>query len=118
VSPELVAVVDDDPRIRELLAAEVEDLGAEVLRCGDGRQLLHHPRLAQVQLVLLDWMMPGLDGAGTLGQLRAQDHPGRVVVITALCDPAVQAQALEAGATGTLLKTEALGALPQLLNPG
>jgi DNA-binding NarL/FixJ family response regulator len=71
-----------------------------------------------VQLVLLDWMMPGLDGAGTLGQLRAQDHPGRVVVITALCDPAVQAQALEAGATGTLLKTEALGALPQLLNPG
>jgi DNA-binding response OmpR family regulator len=118
VSPELVAVVDDDPRIRELLAAELEDLGAEVLRCGDGRQLLYHPRLAQVQLVLLDWMMPGLDGAGTLGQLRAQDHPGRVVVITALCDPAVQAQALEAGATGTLLKTEALGALPQLLNPG
>jgi hypothetical protein len=41
-----------------------------------------------------------------------------VVVITALCDPAVQAQALEAGATATLLKTEALGALPQLLNPG
>jgi DNA-binding response OmpR family regulator len=118
VSPELVAVVDDDPRIRELLAAELEDLGAEVLRCGDGRQLLYHPRLAQVQLVLLDWMMPGLDGAGTLRQLRAQGYPGRVVVVTALCDPAVQTQAREAGATSTLLKTEALAALPQLLNPG
>ncbi len=118
MSPELVAVVDDDPRIRELLAAELEDLGAEVLRCSDGRQLLHHPRLAEVQLVLLDWMMPGLDGAGTLRQLQAQGYPGRVVVITALCDPAVQAQALEADATATLLKTEALGALAQLLNPG
>ena len=118
MSPALVAVVDDDPRIRELLAAELEDLGAEVLRCSDGSALLQQPSLAQVQLVLLDWMMPGLDGAGTLQQLRAQGYPGRVVVVTALCDPAVQTQAQEAGATATLLKTEAMAALPQLLNPG
>jgi CheY-like chemotaxis protein len=117
VTPELVAVVDDDPRIRELLAVELEDLGAEVLRCGDGAELLQHPRLPHVLLVLLDWMMPGLDGAGTLQQLRAHGYPGRVVVVTALCDPAVQAQAQEGGATATLLKTEALAALPQLLNP-
>ena len=36
----LVAVVDDDQRIRELLAAELEDLGAQVLRCRAGEDLL------------------------------------------------------------------------------
>jgi DNA-binding response OmpR family regulator len=62
----LVAVVDDDPRIRALLASELEDLGAEVLRCREGSELLADARLDQVQLVLLDWVMPGLDGVGIL----------------------------------------------------
>ncbi len=66
MTPPLVAVVDDDARIRELLAAELEDLGAEVLRCRDGSDLLNAPQLSAVQLVLLDWMMPGLNGEATL----------------------------------------------------
>ncbi|NDG75153.1 MAG: response regulator [Synechococcaceae bacterium WB8_1B_136] len=114
----LVAVVDDDPRIRDLLASELEDLGAQVLRCGDGRELVEHPQLAEVELVLLDWMMPGLDGAATLQALAARRFAGRVAVVTALCDPAVNTLALAAGAEATLLKTEALAALPQLLRRG
>ncbi len=111
----LVAVVDDDQRIRELLAAELEDLGAQVLRCRAGEDLLGHRQLAEVRLVLLDWMMPGLDGAATLQALQAQGFPGRVVVVTALCDPDVQRIAAAAGASTTLLKTEALEQLPALL---
>ena len=61
MSQPLVAVVDDDPRIRELLATELEDLGAAVLRCREGSELLTQAELQQVELVLLDWMMPGLD---------------------------------------------------------
>ena len=113
----LVAVVDDDPRIRNLLAAELEDLGAQVLRCRGGDELLALAQLEQLQLVLLDWMMPGLDGEATLRELMQRRFPGRVVVVTALCDPAVQRAALAAGAQATLLKTEALDRLPQLLNP-
>ena len=113
----LVAVVDDDPRIRELLACELEDLGAEVLRCSDGAALLELPQLPQLELVLLDWMMPGLAGADALQQLQARGHQGRVVVVTALCDPQVKEQALGLGAAAVLLKTDALAALPQLLNP-
>ena len=115
MSAPLVAVVDDDPRIRELLAAELEDLGAAVLRCRAGEELLGHEPLAEVRLVLLDWMMPGLDGAATLHALRAQAFPGQVVVVTALCDPDVQRTAAAAGASTTLLKTEALEQLPALL---
>lgn len=115
----LVAVVDDDPRIRELLASELQELGAEVLRCGSGGELLSQPRLAAVQLVLLDWMLPGQHGGQVLEALQRLAFAGRVVVVSALCDPEVRGQALAAGAEAILLKTEALEALPQLLErPG
>ena len=114
----LVAVVDDDPRIRELLASELEDLGAEVLRCREGSELLQNDRLNQVELVLLDWAMPGLDGETTLQALKGQAFRAPVVVVTALSDPPVTETALQQGVTETLLKTEALDRLPQLLSRG
>lgn len=115
MSAPLVAVVDDDARIRDLLAAELEDLGAVVLLCRAGEELLQQEQLDQVRLVLLDWMMPGLNGAATLKELQAQGFRGQVVVVTALCDPEVQHTAAAAGACATLLKTEALERLPALL---
>jgi DNA-binding response OmpR family regulator len=113
-----VAVVDDDPRLRELLAAELEDGGCTVLRCGDGGELLAAQRagsLADVELVLLDWMMPRLDGLTCLRQLRAGGFQGRVVVITALCDPAQRQAALDAGANDYVLKTALLDGVERLL---
>jgi DNA-binding response OmpR family regulator len=118
MSTPLVAVVDDDARIRDLLAAELEDLGAEVLRCRNGSDLLKAAELNDVQLVLLDWMMPGLNGEATLLELRTRQFRGRVVVVTALCDPQVRATAQAAGAAATLLKTEALEQLEHWLNQG
>ena len=115
MSAPLVAVVDDDARIRDLLAAELEDLGAVVLVCRAGEELLQQEQLDQVRLVLLDWMMPGLNGAATLKELQAQGFRGQVVVVTALCDPEVKRSAAEAGAVATLLKTEALDKLSVLL---
>jgi CheY-like chemotaxis protein len=116
VGQPLVAVVDDDPRIRELLASELEELRAEVLRCGSGIELLEHPRLADVQLVLLDWMLPERDGRQILDALGQQGFSGRVVVVSALCDPEMRRQAIAGGAAAILLKTEALEHLPQLLS--
>ena len=116
MSAPLVAVVDDDSRIRELLAAELEDLGAEVLRCREGSELLNAARLNEVGLVFLDWMMPGMNGEATLEALAQLPFNGRVVVVTALCDPQVQATALAAGAAATLLKTQALEQLELWLN--
>ena len=118
MSAPLVAVVDDDARIRDLMATELEDLGAEVLRCRSGSDLLKATELNDVQLVLLDWMMPGLNGEATLLELRTRQFSGRVVVVTALCDPQVRATAQAAGAAATLLKTEALEQLEHWLNQG
>ncbi|MFZ9947345.1 MAG: response regulator [Vulcanococcus sp.] len=117
MSAPVVAVVDDDPRIRDLLAAELEDLGATVVRCQEGSELLAHQQLDRMELVLLDWMMPGLNGAATLEALAHTSFQGRVVVVTALCDPEVQRLAHAAGAAATLLKTEALEQLAEWLTP-
>lgn len=110
-----VAVVDDDPRLRELLAAELEDAGCSVLRCADGRDLLAAAELEGIELVLLDLMMPELDGLSCLRSLRAGGFRGRVVMITALCDPAQRQLALAAGANDYRLKTDLLAGVEGLL---
>lgn len=113
-----VAVVDDDPRLRELLATELEDAACTALRYADGRELLAAQRaggLVEVELVLLDWMMPQVDGLNCLRLLRAGGFSGRVVVITALCDPAQRQAALAAGANDYVLKTALLEGVEGLL---
>ena len=112
----LVAVVEDNWRIRELIACELEDLGAEVLRCREGGELLTDSRLDQVEIVLLDWVMPGLDGKGTLRVLNNKAFQAPVVVVTSLSDPGVQEAAQREGAAAILLKTEVVDRLPELLN--
>ena len=112
----VVAVVDDDPRIRELFASELEELGAEVMSYRDGSALLADDRLNQVKLVLLDWLMPGLDGESTLRALKNQAFRAPVVVVTALSDLRARETAQREGAEATLLKTEVIDQLPQLLN--
>lgn len=114
----LVAVVDDEPRIRELLALELEELGVEVLRCADGKELLTNSELQKVELVLLDWVMPGLDGLGTLHALRNCAFKAPIIVVTALSDPQINKRALQEGAAAITLKTDILDILPQLLSRG
>jgi DNA-binding response OmpR family regulator len=89
-----------------------------VLRCADGLELLAAQQagaLAGVELVLLDWMMPRLDGLKCLRQLRAAGFQGQVMVITALCDPVQRQTALEAGANDYVLKTAVLEGVERLL---
>jgi DNA-binding response OmpR family regulator len=110
-----VAVVDDDPRIRALLADELEDAGCTVLRCGGAAALLAAAELAQIELVLLDLAMPEMDGIRCVRELRSRGYAGRVLIVTALCDPAQRLEALAAGANDYLLKTDLLAGVDQLL---
>lgn len=113
-----VAVVDDDARLRDLLADDLEDAGCSVWRYGDGSELLaaeEAPRLATIELVLLDLMMPEVDGLTCLRGLRARGFTGRVVMITALCDPTQRQASLAAGADDYRLKTELLEGVDGLL---
>ena len=65
-----IAIVDDDPRIRTLLQLEVEDEGLEAACCSSCAELLEKLRSRDINLVLLDLMMPGIDGLECLSLIK------------------------------------------------
>lgn len=84
--PITILLVEDDPDIREVATLSLETLGGfRVIPCTDGDAALRELSRCEPDLILLDWMMPGLDGGETLAAMRAQgvlgDRP--VVFMTA-----------------------------------
>jgi CheY-like chemotaxis protein len=77
-----VLVVDDQPQIRLLIAAVLETRGLEVIGAGDGRQALELVKTGQPDLVLLDWVMPGMSGGEFLHHLQETDSRVPVMLIT------------------------------------
>jgi signal transduction histidine kinase/CheY-like chemotaxis protein len=84
-SPDPVLVVDDDPAMREMLRRSLEKAGLAVLEADDGRAALAEIARQRPALVLLDLMMPVMDGFEFLRELRAtpQGRAIPVVVLTA-----------------------------------
>jgi DNA-binding response OmpR family regulator len=110
-----VAVVDDDPRIRALLQEELEDEGIDANLCSSGLELFELLESQPIDLILLDLMMPEMDGIECLHRLRQIDFRGRVLIVTALSDDQKRREALEAGADEYILKPDLFDRLPMLL---
>jgi len=110
-----VAVVDDDPRIRMLLQEELNDEGIDANLCASGLELFQLLESKVVDLILLDFMMPEMDGMECLRRLRQIDFEGRVVLVTALNDELLSREAMEAGADDYILKPDLFDSLPMLL---
>lgn len=100
--PRLVLVVDDDEMIRRLVRAVLEADEFEVAEARDGQTALQLATERMPAVVVLDVMMPGLDGVEVCRRL---DHDQvKVVVLTARDDPKLEAEAKEAGADAFLTK--------------
>jgi CheY-like chemotaxis protein len=68
--PPTLLVIDDEPHMRRLLQFALAKTGARLLLAANGRDGLQLARAAQVDLVVVDFMMPELDGFATLRELR------------------------------------------------
>ena len=78
-----VLVVDDDLTVREVVVSYLRAGGHEVLEAGDGEGALKAMRTKRADLVVLDLMLPGLDGLEVCRQLRENsDVP--IIMLTAL----------------------------------
>ena len=104
VGAALVAIVDDDPRIQDLLGAELSDLNQEHCCYSSGEQLLAELDSSEAKLIFLDVLMPGMGGMKCLQQLRQRGYQGAVVMFSALNDAELKAQAEGSGANGWVLK--------------
>jgi two-component system, OmpR family, response regulator len=76
-------VVDDEPNIVELLSASLRFAGYDVSTATNGTEALKKARVVDPDLVVLDVMMPGLDGFDVVRRLRADDRHVPVLFLTA-----------------------------------
>src|SRR5438874_1501104 len=104
--PPLVLVVDDVPDNVDILQMRLESQGYEVITAGDGEAALAIVRDKLPDLVLLDIMMPKLDGIATVKQLKADASLPfiPVILVTARADAKDVIAGLEAGGDDYLTK--------------
>lgn len=99
----VVLVVDDDPGLRESFRVILED-EYEVLDVPDGLQALELIRSCQVDLVLLDIRLPGMDGIEVLERIKALDDQVEVILVTAVKTVRTAVAAMKLGAFDYLTK--------------
>jgi DNA-binding NarL/FixJ family response regulator len=104
--PIRVLVVDDHAVVREGLRTFLElQEGIEVVgEAADGEQAVAQAAQLEPDVILMDLVMPRLDGIGAMRELRARSSPSRVIVLTSFLDDERLMPALQAGAAGYLLK--------------
>ena len=92
-----ILVVDDDEALAEMIGIVLRNDGFEPVFCADGAQALDVFRSSKPDLVLLDLMLPGMDGIEVCRQIRAEsDVP--IVMLTAKADTSDVVRGLESGA--------------------
>ena len=101
-----VLVAEDEADIRELLVDILVDAGYEVIGVDDGRKALDTARSLRPDIVLLDVMMPGVDGFAVLASLKAEVDTASVpvIMVTAKAQEQDQAEAMMRGAMGYVTK--------------
>jgi len=99
-----ILVVDDDPGIRNSLSAFLERSGFEVQMANDGEQALEALNKNRPDLMVMDVLMPRLDGRETLRRLRRAQNWIPVILLTQVGGATERAMALEEGADDYLNK--------------
>jgi two-component system, OmpR family, response regulator MprA len=97
-------VVDDDPSVREALALVLDLNGFDVVTACDGREAIRTLALDSPDAVILDVLMPGLDGLEVCRRLRATGNRTPVLMLTARTEVSERVAGLEAGADDYLAK--------------
>jgi DNA-binding response OmpR family regulator len=98
-----VLIVDDDQAVRTLLELALSHTGFQVFSAPNGSSALLQLRVVQPDLLILDILMPGLDGWETLQQIR-EFSSIPILILTALHQPDMKEQCLARGADGCLSK--------------
>ena len=100
---ERVLVVEDDPEINAMVAGLLAERGYDVLSAGDGRDMERLLNREQLDLVILDLMLPGEDGVSLCRRLRTR-FGVPILMLTAIGGETDRIVGLESGADDYLVK--------------
>jgi DNA-binding response OmpR family regulator len=106
-----ILVVDDEPRIVSFVSRALTAKGFTVAGATDGERGLELARTGRYDLVVLDLMLPGLDGVSVLREIVASRPEQPVLVLSAMRDVTTRVRCLELGAVDYLAKPFALSEL-------
>jgi len=101
--PKKILVVDDEPKIVDICRDYLQAAGFDVIQANDGRKGLAAARSEQPDLVVLDLMMPGMDGLDVCRELR-RDGTVPIIMLTARVEETDKLVGLELGADYYLTK--------------
>ncbi|HLJ08557.1 MAG TPA: response regulator transcription factor [Acidimicrobiia bacterium] len=108
-SPVRLLIVDDHPVVRQGLRAFLATRADfdVVGEAGDGEAAVAEAARLRPDVILMDLVMPGLDGLEAIGRIRAADPAARILVLTSFASEEQVLPALRRGAAGYLLKDAA-----------
>jgi DNA-binding response OmpR family regulator len=99
-----ILVVEDDQKLGSFLGRVLSEEGYSIDRCATGADAVSQAMLGVYELVLLDWMIPGLDGLEVCRQLRRDGLAVPILMLTARDQVRERVLALDAGADDYLVK--------------
>lgn len=95
-----ILIVEDDRALSEVLHYNLQQEGFQVFRAFDGREAIAQAKLKKPDVILLDWMLPIVDGVDVCRQLRRMEETRQagIVMLTAKTEDLDQITGFEAGA--------------------
>jgi two-component system, OmpR family, response regulator len=106
-----ILLVDDEPRIRDFITRALVTAGYDVAAASCGNEGLRMARASDYDLVILDLIMPDIDGRTVLAQLLKERRDQAVLVLSCLADVTTKVACLELGAQDYLTKPFSLAEL-------
>ncbi len=110
-----VLTIDDDPAMTELITLLLKTHGLDAYMANSGEEGLHMIQEISPDVVILDLMMPGMDGWQVCSQVRSFSAVP-ILILSALDSPGLVARALDGGADDYLVKPVPSGVLVAHLN--
>lgn len=114
-SAKRILIVDDDEQVRNFVSAALRREGYSIIICSNGEEAISKLDQDKPQLVLLDILMPGINGMDVLQHLKRMNKPPSVIMMTAVTDETISSRTMALGAWDYLVKPFALERLRELV---
>jgi len=102
--PVTVLVVDDEPRIADLLYQDLIEVGYDCIKATTGEEALERLSKDNCDVMLLELKLPGISGMDVLGKMKSDYPETAVIVVTALGDTQTAVEAMKIGAVDYITK--------------
>ena len=99
-----VLIVDDDQKLLKMLQRTLTYEGLNVVTATNGQEALAQVDVCQPDIIILDWLMPKMDGLAVMQQLRAENNQTFILMLTARDALEDRVEGLESGADDYLIK--------------